>query len=311
MDAAATGAGHHRLPNLIIAGVSRAGTTSLFRYLGQHPEVCSSDVKELRYFTPLRYGDQPGPLEAYRAHFGRCPDTAYRVEATPGYFYGGRALARGIREVCSDDVRIVVSLRSPVDRCWSWFRFVKSRLRIPQEMPFEEYIERCHALHREGVDDRVENQPYWGLGGGCYARWLDSWTEEYGHHLRVVLFDDLAADPRAVTRCLCSWLEIDEREVDRMELDAENRATPYRNRTLQRAAVTVNRRAEAFFHEHPHAKRLVRRGYFLLNRGQAESAMSPDVRARLEEFYRPHNKLLETQLARLGLSVPASWQRAA
>ena len=309
MGRAAPGAGNHRLPNLIIAGVSRAGTTSLFRYLGQHPEVCPSDVKELRYFTPLRYGDQPGPLEDYQAHFGRCGDTTYRVEATPGYFYGGRALARGIREVCSDDVRIVVSLRSPVDRCWSWFAFVKSRLRIPQEMPFEEYVERCHTLHCAGVDDRVENQPYWGLGGGCYATWLDDWVEEFGDNLRLLLFDDLAEDPGAVTRDLCKWLEIDEREVDRMELDAENHARPYRHRSLHQAAVSVNRRAEAFFHRHPHAKRLVRRGYFLMNRGRAESSMSPAVRERLEEFYRPHNRLLEEQLAPLGLSVPAAWQQ--
>ena len=43
-----------RLPNLLVAGVSRGGTTSMFHYLGQHSEVGTSDVKELRYFTPLR-----------------------------------------------------------------------------------------------------------------------------------------------------------------------------------------------------------------------------------------------------------------
>ena len=310
MGPSATGACGHRLPNLIIAGVSRAGTTSLFRYLGQHSEVCPSDVKELRYFTPLRYGDQPGPVETYSQHFDRCGDTTYRLEATPGYFYGGRALARGIRDVCSADARIVVSLRSPVDRCWSWFSFVKSRLRIPREMSFEEYVERCHELHLARVDDRVENQPYWGLGGGCYATWLDSWMDEFGDNLRVVLFDDLAADPAALTRDLCKWLEVDETEVDGMQLDVENRARPYRHRTLQRAAVTVNRRAEAFFHRHPRTKKLVRRGYFRMNRGEADSAMAPDLRVRLEEFYRPHNRVLATQLARLGLSVPASWTAA-
>src|SRR5665809_53913 len=134
MGASWTSADRQRLPNLLIAGVSRAGTTSLFRYLGQHPDVCASDVKELRYFTPLRYGDPPGPVETYAAHFGGCADTRYRLEATPGYFYGGRALARGIHEVCPADSRVVVSLRSPADRCWSWFSFVKSRLRIPQGM---------------------------------------------------------------------------------------------------------------------------------------------------------------------------------
>ena len=45
-----------RLPNLVIAGVPKAGTTSLFNYLAQHPDICPSDVKETRYFEPLRYG---------------------------------------------------------------------------------------------------------------------------------------------------------------------------------------------------------------------------------------------------------------
>jgi hypothetical protein len=304
----ATTAGEGQLPNLIVAGVSRAGTTSLFRYLGQHPEVCPSDIKELRYFTPLRYGEQPGPVDEYAGHFRRCPDTKYRLEATPGYFYGGRALARGILEVCPADVRVVVSLRSPVDRCWSWFSFVKSRLRIPQDMSFDEYVERCHTLHLAGVDDRVENQPYWGLGGGCYARWLDSWVEEYGDNLRIVMFDDLSQDAAAVTRDLYKWLEVDEHEVDQMEFDAENRARPYRRRALHRVAVSVNRRTESYFQRHPRTKRLVRRGYYLMNHGTADSSMSPDRRASLEEFYRPHNQALEAQLAPLGLALPASWQ---
>src|SRR3712207_9448996 len=58
-----------RLPNLIIAGVGKGGTTSLFRYLGQHPQVCASRVKELRYFQSLRYGEPMAPLDQYTRHF--------------------------------------------------------------------------------------------------------------------------------------------------------------------------------------------------------------------------------------------------
>ena len=78
----------YRLPNLVIAGVSRAGTTSLFRYLAQHPDVGTSDVKELRYFSAVRHGQPLEPLDMYAAHFKACTQ-AFAVEATPGYFYGG------------------------------------------------------------------------------------------------------------------------------------------------------------------------------------------------------------------------------
>src|SRR4051794_41003093 len=64
--------GPEQLPNLIIAGVSKGGTTSLFRYLAQHPDICPSPIKELRYFEPLRYGEPLTPIESCARHFEHC-----------------------------------------------------------------------------------------------------------------------------------------------------------------------------------------------------------------------------------------------
>src|SRR4028119_1824807 len=86
-----------RLPNLIIAGVAKAGTTSLFNYLAQHPEVFPSDVKETRYFDALRFGEQLDPLERYAEYFRRRTSERYAVEATPSYFQGGSRTAGAIR----------------------------------------------------------------------------------------------------------------------------------------------------------------------------------------------------------------------
>lgn len=296
-----------RLPNLVIAGVSKAGTTSLFHYLGQHPDIGTSDVKELRYFTPLRYGEQPEPIETYAAHFKACETERYALEATPGYFYGGERLARGMDDVLPG-VRVLVSLRSPVDRCWSWFGFVKSRLRIPKEMTFEAYLDRCEELHRAGVDGDIENQPFWGMGGGCYAQWLDAWTETFGDRFRIVFFDDLVRDPESVTASACEWLGLDPDPVGTFEFAVDNKTEPYRNKQLQNVAVRVNRRAESFFHKHQDVKRWLRRGYYSVNRAHTDT-MPPEMRARLDEFYRPHNERLADQLAALGLTLPHGWSR--
>src|SRR4051794_6897093 len=78
-----------RLANLVVIGVNKAGTTSLFDYLGRHPDIGLSDVKELRYFSPLRYGESLEPLASYAEHFDHCLQERYAVEATPSYFYGG------------------------------------------------------------------------------------------------------------------------------------------------------------------------------------------------------------------------------
>lgn len=302
--------GDGRLPNLVIAGVSKAGTTSLFNYLGQHPDVGASDVKELRYFTPLRYGEPLEPLEAYTRHFRCCLDDRYALEATPGYFYGGAAVAQALAQTCPD-VRVIVSLRSPPQRCWSWYRFVKSRLRIPREMGFEEYLDRCEELHRAGLDGTVASQPFWGLGGGCYSRWLDAWSRQFGDRLRIVFFEDLAADPAQVVGSLFRWLALDPGPLETLQFPVDNKTEPYRNKALQDVAVRLNRPSERFFRRHAAAKRLLRSTYWAINRAPEERGLPAGCRTRLDAFYRPYDERLRGQLAALGLVVPAAWPGAA
>jgi hypothetical protein len=295
-----------RLANLVVIGVSKAGTTSLFEYLGRHPDVGLSDVKELRYFTPLRYGEPLEPLASYARHFEDCVHERYAVEATPGYFYGGRPLARSMRETCGS-VRVVLSLREPGDRCWSWFRFVKSRLRIPKELGFDDYLDRCEHLHREGLDGTLENQPYWGLGGSCYSQWLDDWSEEFGDDLRVVFFDDIVRDPGRVMDGLFEWLGLDPEQALTPGLQAENKTEQYRNRTAQHIAIAVNRRGERFFRRHPALKRGLRSGYYAVNKAAPRETMTKASRERLDRFFEPYNRELSDQLARLGIDLPQGW----
>ncbi|HET6560455.1 MAG TPA: sulfotransferase domain-containing protein [Marmoricola sp.] len=295
-----------RLPNLVVAGVSKAGTTSLFNYLGQHPDICVSDVKELRYFTPLRYGDPLPPVETYADHFRGCTGQEYAAEATPGYFYGGQALASGLAGTCPG-CRVVVSLRSPAERCWSWFGFVKSRLRIPKEMSFEEYLDLCEELHATGLDGLLSNQPFWGLKGGCYADWMDAWTGTFGDRLRVIFFDDLVREPRQVVTAMCDWLGLDTTAVQAFTFDVDNKTTLYRSAGLQHVAVLANRHSERFFRRHMRLKRLLRAGYYVANRAPSQVGMSASARARLNAFYEPYNERLARQLAEVGLHLPSSW----
>lgn len=290
-----------RLPNLLVIGVSKAGTSSLFDWLGQHPDIGQSDTKEVRYFTPLRHGGVLEPISAYAQHFEGLTQR-YAMEATPGYFYGGNLIARPMREIC-EAPRVVVSFREPISRCWSWFRFEKTRMRLPKDLRFDKYLDICEALHRDGLDGVEEAQPYWGLGGGTYDRWLDDWIDTIGlADLKVVFFDDLVSDPVTLVKGLIDWLGLD--QVDLGDLTAQNVTQPVRVDLAQRLAVKVNRRGEQFFRRYPRVKRLLRSGYYAANRAEPEERMTPEDRARLEEFYRPHNERLTQQLHRLGLEAP-------
>lgn len=295
-----------RLPNLVIAGVAKAGTTSLFNYLAQHPEISPSDVKETRYFDPLRFGEALAPVESYAAHFRHWREEPYAVEASPAYFQGGQPIAAAIHATLPD-ARVVVSLRSPSDRCWSYFRFEKSRGNLPPGMDFEGYLDQCESLHARGVDGLRENRAYLGLYSGCYSRWMGDWWTEFGDRLKVIYFDDLSHQAVATVKDICAWLGIEVGVVDRFDLAVENRTEQVRSRTAQQVALAVNRRAERFFRQHPTTKRRLRRLYYLGNRSSEELTMRPQAAARLADFYHSYDKELAEQLEEMGVPRPPWW----
>jgi hypothetical protein len=103
------------LANLVLPGPALAGTTSLFWYLAQHPEICHSSTKETRYLTPLSEAEEGGsgrlpPASHYQQYFHRHAGERYRMEASPRYFHGGRRLVSALTSMLPD-VSVLVTLR--------------------------------------------------------------------------------------------------------------------------------------------------------------------------------------------------------
>lgn len=89
-----------RTPNLLVVGVPKAGTGSLFASLTQHPDICPAEEKKVgffNYFNPWRIGLVPS-LDTYRRHFTQWGSERYAFEATPTYSYGGRSVIEAIEE---------------------------------------------------------------------------------------------------------------------------------------------------------------------------------------------------------------------
>jgi hypothetical protein len=114
------------LPNLLILGVPKAGTGSLFSYLRQHPDICPSTEKEVGFFSPLLKPNGVLPnVESYREYFAHCSSERYRLEATPNYCLGHDRVLQAIKRTLRDP-RIIITLRDPVDRLWSAYTFQRS-----------------------------------------------------------------------------------------------------------------------------------------------------------------------------------------
>ncbi len=289
--------------NVIIAGVNKAGTTSLFVSLSEHPQVTPSAVKETRYFTPARYGRPVEPPAVYEGYFADTEGARAHLEATPSYFYGGAPLARLIDQTLSDP-RIIVVLREPVSRAVSFFQYQKARLRIPADLSIEDYLARADALGPEGFLDPA-NECYFAVGGSCYADYLPAWLEQFGpDRLRILSFEELTADPELVIGRVVSWLGLDATMLPAEALAAENVTAAFKSRRFQRLALGVNDRFERILRRHPKAKRRLRRIYFRFNGRAAANQVSDDVRTELAARFREPNERLAAQLRSAGLELP-------
>lgn len=287
------------LPNLIIAGVNKAGTTSLFSYLAQHPAVCTSTIKETGYFLTYRYAEPPLPWAEYRAYFAHCRNRPVILEATPGYYYGGRAMTTALQEKLGP-VNILLIFRDPVTRLISYFKSQKALLRFAQDMTLAEYVTACEAIPA-GERWRREHNPYWGVEGGYYDRYLLPWLEQFApDRLYITFFEHFRQQPRQVLLEIGRWLDLPPAGFDQIHLSVENRSVNYRLRPLQQLALRLNRRAEVVWRANPRLKQRLRALYFRLNGRAFAEEIDPALIAALQERYAPANKALADLLAEWG-----------
>lgn len=205
------------LPDFLVIGAQRCGTSSLYKYLEQHPCVLSSLRKETEYFSARwPYGEA-----WYRAHFPsrwrRSAETRRRgfgvvtFEASPNYVFHPLAPARAARMV--PDAKLVVLLRDPVGRAFSHHQH---EVRAGREtLPFVQALE-CEADRLAGEEERMVREPgyrslawerYSYQARGRYAEQLERWMGQFGRERFLVLrSEDLYADPPGTYRELLAFL---------------------------------------------------------------------------------------------------------
>jgi hypothetical protein len=289
----------------VIAGVNKAGTTSLFVSLSAHPLVAPSSIKETRYFLPARYGHSLDPPAVWERYFAGADDRPVRLEATPSYFYGGARVAASMRERLVNP-HILLLFREPVERAISFFTYQKVRLRFPADLSIRDYLA---AADRLGADEFLlpENERYMAFRGGCYADFLPEWLDTFGlERMRILDFDDLVADQTRVLHCVAAWLGLDPARFPARALSSENRTTGYKNKGIHRLALMGNDRLERMLRRHPGAKRRLRALYYLLNGRQAFEDVPAAIRAELAARYEEPNARLAHQLEDAGIALP-SW----
>lgn len=299
----------HQLPNLIIAGVNKAGTTSLFHYLAAHPQVCASVDKETCYFLPLLYGKPPAPISEYLSQFAHCKSGAVcRMEATPGYFYGGGAIANAIHRLPTE-AKVIIILKDPVERLLSFYYRKRSTFQLPQEMTLRAYVDRCMNLGAGHLPEEKEID-YSGLYLGIYHLHMEEWFRVFGDRLQLLFFDDLKKDTGKFVKNLAQWIGIDPQFYDDYNFEVRNQSQEFKNSLLQRVAVQLNSSGKRFWRRHPESKQRLMKLYYFINGKPSSKPGSDDETIHwLHTFYRPHNRELRKILLAHHITSLPGWLR--
>ncbi|MCV6596025.1 MAG: sulfotransferase domain-containing protein [Mangrovicoccus sp.] len=232
------------LPNFIIAGAPKAGTSSLHAWIADHPDAFGSVEKETYFFVdPGTHMYRPdfhiaGGLESYKSQFPIPAGSAPKIilEATPGYMYYQLALEH--IPALESNPKCLFILRDPAVQIYSLYTYFSSNWNwIPADMSFAEFL----AAARDGSHEFKGNElARHAFSYGRYAEHLIPWREKLGEDRMMVLgFDDLLRDEVALIKKIAAWLGLDPSFYDTYDFPRENETYAPRNQALQGANIAV------------------------------------------------------------------------
>ncbi len=305
-----------KFPNLIIAGVNKAGTTSLHTYLSWHADIGASTIKETNYFVPLLYDNDLPPIDSYVDFFKNCnKQSRYLMESTPRYIYGGDKMARTINEKLGL-IKIIFLLRDPITRLFSYYKHMKDTEEIPENMLFDGYVNKSltdleglmKEKDREYIDVYAENVYVRGLAQGFYSNYLPSWYNVFEENVQICFFEDLKINPTRLMYKICNWLEIDPTVYQSAKFTVENKRIRYKNKILHIMVSNINEKFENYFRTHNYLKEILRNIYYSLNESMVkQEVISDESLEKLEVLYSPYNKKLFEMLPSKGYSHFPEW----
>jgi Sulfotransferase domain len=262
----------HVLPDFLVIGAAKSGTTSLYGWLSDHPSVAPAVTKEVHFFDYDFYRGTDWyrshfPLEQARADFARDHGRPFLTgEASPSYishFWAPRRIRRVLPEA-----KLIALFRNPVDRAYSQFQMSRregvEELESFEEATAQEENRLRPELARMSADPRYNSWAFgcWSyLARSRYAEQLERWLELFPREqFLFVKAEDLSAEPERTLEGVHDFLGLPG-------------------------------------HSHDRLPRLHTAEY---------EPMPADSRARLAEYFRPHNELLYELVG-----VDFGWEREA
>lgn len=205
------------MPEFLIIGAQKCGTTSLYNYLIQHPQILPAAQKEIHFFD-INYSKG---IEWYEAQFPARSPGAGRLSGESSPYYIFHPLVPKRVKKLFPEVKLIILLREPVARAWSHYHH---EVRLGYEhLPFEEAI-ACEPQRLQGEIEKLNSdetyysfnhQHYSYLSRGIYIEQLQNWMELFPKKQFLILkSEDFYAAPAQILNQVFEFLEVPPYQLD-------------------------------------------------------------------------------------------------
>jgi hypothetical protein len=202
------------LPNLLIIGAAKSGTTSLHNYLNQHPDIFMCSPKEPHFLINKEIGVQRIPnavvkVKDYKKLFEGHQDKCFRGESSVMYLSFPEITIANIEKYLSVDVKIIIMLRNPVDRAYSGYQHVK-RYNVMESLSFEDALSQSENRYHK-TNNMTPASRYLELG--MYYEQVKKFSEKF-NNIHIIIYDDYKVNFKEEINKVFKFLNLSSVEVN-------------------------------------------------------------------------------------------------
>jgi hypothetical protein len=286
-----------RVPDFLIVGAARSGTTMVYSFLDRHPRIFMPREKEPMFLSvygqgwsqiDVRTGRRATyvieSLDDYLNLFRPARNGQLIGEASTRYLYQYPVTIGNIREIYGEkagDLKIIILLRNPADRAWS--NYLLKRRNGEEGLPFEQ------AIREEVVRERLQKHYTPGfdyVGFGRYFRQVKSYLDNFPQ-VKILLFEDIMKNLTRAKWDICEFLGVEAWQIDKDEKKLNVSGSP-KNKLAGVVANLVYRpgRWKSFLKFLVPFKMRAGVKYRLSERIFLPDRMNPELKNRLAAVYR-------------------------
>lgn len=249
---------------VIIGGAPKTGTSSVFKYLSDHPDINPSKVKETGYFLD----DNTPSFESYKQQFTFSDTDKIFLEASTAYLGSSKNVSTKIREILSDNVNIIFILRNPIERLYSYFWYRKSISKGFEYNNFRAFISASIDFENGKYIPANRSHIYdlSAMSRGKYYDYLSPYIDLFGKEKIFILsYEDLLKSPFLFIENICQLIGLDNSFYKNYDFRRFNETMLFHSRYLHYFANTINSKYEVFLRKNDKIKSMLKTVYKKLN----------------------------------------------